>query len=727
MESNNINTKVYSVRASSHIITLLGDELIGSNSLALFELVKNSYDADADNVYIKFWNFQTDNPSISIEDDGNGMTKEIIEKAWLVIGTDYKRKEVKVSQQKKRTSLGNKGVGRLAVHRLANSIKLETKAKGEDTGSTLDINWNDLINSSSYIDGLSVIVKHGIPCLFQAGHGTRIILSELRENFWTRAKVYEMVAKLQNIKNVFKPDDGFNIVITANDSKVQEWIDAVRTPMDYIANALYSFKFKLYTQESSINAVFDWSYSFNPPNINNQNIQCIRDGLKNDVLPINAKDFDLLTSGDSSQKLLRKTDLKDLGTIEGEFYVYSLNSKIINLVFGTGSIGKVKDFLASNAGIKIFRDNMRVFNYGEPYDDWLGLDYRKIQRAGDHFAKGQTIGAINLNLNNTYNQLVEKTNREGFIENYTYSRLVVIVQTIFNFFEQHAKNDRDRVKAYLDSTLVQKKIGFSETIDILEDKLKKKNLDKEFAGILKRVRHDYENMRDVMLSSGMSGLNLAIVFHEVEREMSLINNTINTPNCNIDALKTRVHSLMELIEKFAPILKKNKIVQLMASTLVERAVGIHQTRFPYHKILLSTPILNNESPDFEIKGSGGLLMSALSNVIDNAIYWVQRKREREGGNYQSAIRITTDTKHFNEPAIIVADNGEGFLMDPEDMVLPFRTLKPNGMGIGLYYVNLVMQMSGGKVIFTNAEELDLPSAYSGACVALLFPKLKTIC
>ena len=115
-------------------------------------------------------------------------------------------------------------------------------------------------------------------------------------------------------------------------------------------------------------------------------------------------------------------------------------------------------------------------------------------------------------------------------------------------------------------------------------------------------------------------------------------------------------------------------------------------------------------------------MSAVSNVIDNAIYWVQRKRERIGGDYQCAIRVTTDTEHFKEPAIIVADNGEGFLMDPDDMVLPFHTLKPNGMGIGLYYVNLVMQMIGGKVIFTDAKELDLPSVYNGACVVLLFPK-----
>ena len=201
MDANKEKALTYSVKASSHIITLLGDELIGSNSLALFELVKNAYDADADNVYIKFLDFQTSTPSIIIEDDGNGMSKEIIEKAWLVIGTDYKRREVKESTYKRRTSLGNKGVGRLAVHRLANTIKLETQARGENTGSTLNINWTKLIESSDFIDGLSVVVNHNVPNIIQSGHGTRITLSELREINWSRAKVYEMVSRLQNIKN----------------------------------------------------------------------------------------------------------------------------------------------------------------------------------------------------------------------------------------------------------------------------------------------------------------------------------------------------------------------------------------------------------------------------------------------------------------------------------------------------------------------------------------------
>lgn len=718
MDSN--NKRSYYVKASSHIITLLGDELIGSNSLALFELVKNAYDADAENVYIRFINFQTNHPSIVIEDDGNGMSQETIERAWLVIGTDYKRREIKESLYKKRTSLGNKGVGRLAVHRLANSIKLETQARGESTGSTLDINWSNLINSSDYIDGLSVAVNHNINNLFPDGNGTRITLTELRENSWTRSKVYEMVARLQNIKNVFRQDDSFNIVVTANESKVQEWIDSVRTPMDYISSALFSFKFRLSPQESSQNASFEWEYAFRPTNISSTTLTSKVDSNDADVLAINSKDFESLTEGDSKQKILHSADLRGLGVVVGEFHVFSLHSKIINLSFGTGSIGKIKDFLASNAGVKVFRDNMRVFNYGEPCDDWLALDQRKMLRAGDHFSKGQTIGAINLDLQHTQSMLVEKTNREGFIENEAYSRLVSVVQTIFNFFEQHAKNDRDGIKAFLDSTVVQKKIGFAETIDMLEDKLRKKNLDKEFSGLVKRIRHDYNNMRDVMLNSGMSGLNLAIVFHEVEREMGFINSSISSSNCNYDALKVRVHGLMDLIERFAPILKKNKVVQLKASTLVERAIGIHQTRFPFHNIILSTPILTNESPDFEIKGTGGLLMSALSNVLDNAIFWVQYKRERIVGDVPCAIRVTTDTEHFDGPAIIVADNGDGFQMDPEDMVQPFYTLKPNGMGIGLYYVNLVMQMVGGKVIFTNAKDLGLPEAYSGACVALVF-------
>ncbi|MFP3339718.1 hypothetical protein R0J91_17200, partial [Micrococcus sp. SIMBA_131] len=63
-----------------------------------------------------------------------------------------------------------------------------------------------------------------------------------------------------------------------------------------------------------------------------------------------------------------------------------------------GQINAVKSFIKDNSGVKIFRDNIRVYNYGEPNDDWLRLDLDKIQRTGDHFGKKVTVGVVELDL-----------------------------------------------------------------------------------------------------------------------------------------------------------------------------------------------------------------------------------------------------------------------------------------------------------------------------------------
>lgn len=141
-----MNQHIFSFKANSHILSLLGDELIGSDNLAIFELVKNSYDADASHVKIIFDNINTPEATITIEDNGCGMSLETIEKSWLEIGTDFKRgKNKKISRKYKRNSLGEKGVGRLAVHKLATAIVLETKEEGVLFGHTFAINWKDLI------------------------------------------------------------------------------------------------------------------------------------------------------------------------------------------------------------------------------------------------------------------------------------------------------------------------------------------------------------------------------------------------------------------------------------------------------------------------------------------------------------------------------------------------------------------------------------------------------
>src|SRR5208283_2734372 len=78
------------LRANLHILRLLGDELIGSHLLAIFELVKNSYDADASMVMVQM-EIESTSPAIIVTDDGCGMNLETIKKGWLQIGTPLKR------------------------------------------------------------------------------------------------------------------------------------------------------------------------------------------------------------------------------------------------------------------------------------------------------------------------------------------------------------------------------------------------------------------------------------------------------------------------------------------------------------------------------------------------------------------------------------------------------------------------------------------------------------
>ena len=713
----------YRIRTNSHIINLLGDELIGSDSLALFEIVKNSYDADASVVTISLDNLFREDRSIVIEDDGNGMTPEVIKHAWLTIGTDYKRKSVKVSPVLHRTSLGNKGVGRLAVHRLANRIMLETQPRDYNSGSRLSIDWDDLISSSEDVEGLSVNVENNIQDVLDGRNGTRITLTQLREESWTKSKVTQMVRKLQNIISPFSPSNLFQIVIKSNNHQVQQWIDSVRTPVETLIDSLYQYSFTLEKSGKDNGlARFSWHYRFNPKNFPLSTEIGFREESRVEELLINGNLFHEIDMSSKDKMLLRDSDLDGIESIHGNFYAFNLDGKIVDLSYGSGNRGKIKEFVSEYAGVRVFRDGIRVYNYGEPADDWLYLDQAKTKRVGSHFAKGQTVGAINLSLEETKDCLKEKTNREGFIENACFERLVAIVQTIFGHFERLSIKDREKINAYQHDTVAQRKIGFSETVDQLEDSIKKLNLERQLGSLVRKVRRDYDDMRDVMLNSGMSGLNLTVVFHEVSREMAYIGKDITKRDCDIENIRQRIESLNDLIEKFMPMLKQTRKITLSASNLAERVISIHKNRFSYHHIRFDCPLLMRPDIDFKINGVGGLLLSALSNIIDNAIYWTCENAERVGGSFEPSILLTADLDTFDGPALVVADNGAGFKMDEDEMILPFRTLKPSSMGVGLYYVSLVMNMVGGQMIFTNRNDLNLPAKYSGACVALVFPK-----
>ena len=711
----------FSFKARSHILSLLGDELIGSDSLAIFELVKNAYDADAEEVMITLMDLNSPKQKIIIEDDGCGMTPEILQNVWLEIGTDYKRgSKRKPSLKFNRISLGEKGVGRLAIHKLGKHILLETQTDGRSFSNRISLNWKKLIDESEYIQDAKVNIETIEEKLLPKGHGTRIIISDLKNRNWTRRELRDLARKINSIKSPFHDINKFEVNLSANDMH-QEWFDDIKSMDALLKDSLYHFDFCITKSSDSEFVAFDKTYSFTPPKSLAGAIQKkaqkvgLEQTMHQNTLLINPKDSE---EGlfPKEQKHLKNSDLEGIGSIRGRFHVYNLLSTILKSL---GQPNVIKQFVKDNSGIKIFRDGIRVYNYGEANDDWLGLDLARVQRLGQHFSKNTVVGAIEIELNDSQSGLKEKTNREGFDDNDTFKKFRFICTEIFEYFENIAMEDRIALKDILDESKPVKNIGLSETITELEEKLKEKNLDKELKPLLKRVEKDYNNMRDVMLGSGMSGLNLGIVFHEVDREVKFINSELIN-NADINSIKTRVKHLIQLLENFSPLLKQNKNVQLKASQLVERASQISSGRFKHHNVVFSSSLLSGEAPDFEFRGPGNLFISALSNIIDNAIYWVSNKRELETTDFIPAICITTDIENFSGPAIVIADNGNGFTMDPEDLILPYRTTRPGGMGLGLYFTNMVMEMIGGKLLFPDRGELTISNAYTGAIIAMVF-------
>jgi len=138
----------------ARLILQLGDQLIKNESIAFLELVKNAYDADATRVSIVMEKVDDpENGKIIIEDDGCGMTPEIITNVWMEPGSDFKEKMFRENIRTpkfKRLPLGEKGIGRFAVHKLGNLIEVITRAENNPE-VVLSIDWS-LFNKSDYLE-----------------------------------------------------------------------------------------------------------------------------------------------------------------------------------------------------------------------------------------------------------------------------------------------------------------------------------------------------------------------------------------------------------------------------------------------------------------------------------------------------------------------------------------------------------------------------------------------
>lgn len=694
-------------RPRARLLSLLGEQLIDNARLAVFELVKNSYDADANSVTVRLKDPDDTSGSITVTDDGSGMTPDILTGVWLEPGADFRslQKEARArSPRFGRLPLGEKGVGRFASHKLGENIALWTRAAGESE-LHVRINWSEQIERR-YMDETEISIWETDGEHFKPGEtGTRIEITDLKTP-WTRGEVRRLWRNVTSISSPFATVDDFDVSLKAPDRK--QWLDGLLDVADILQSAIWRYEFRFHGDG------FDWEYEFRPPS--GMKVKGASAKGKGEPLALSRRLAEEFFYG---QRPLPRTVppefTQGVGPVSGTFFVFDQDKIIAPFV---REARQVNDFLEENGGIRVYRDDIRVYSYGEPGDDWLGLDLRRVNEPTKAISNNNIVGLVSLDMEKS-TELHEKTSRDGFDRNDAFHRLRAIVLSALGQLEARRTVDKARMRRVVGNVAKESRISPDHALAQLRQEVERRRLGPEIGKLVDKVGTRVREMQETFLRPGASQMHVATLFHEVDHGVRALYSAIRKGE-PIDRLEQRSHALIELLDSFSTFFRKSPEALLKMSDVVRLVCQLNADRFERHRIILSTPILTGEAPDFTIRAPRNIVMGAITNMIDNSIYWLDQKWPGDSPKKRRAIIVTTSRDFAEGPALLVADNGPGYQLAPEDVMQPFITLKADGMGIGMYYTRLVMEACGGHIAFPSRDDVDLPRSYDGARTALVF-------
>lgn len=723
----------------AHILTLLGNELIKSPVMAIYELVKNSYDADAKKVDVRFRDIEKlDEAVIIIEDDGIGMTSEIIEDVWLEPGSDFRKPIDKITGERQiikspifdRVPMGEKGVGRFAVHKLSSQILLITrptlikfKPNSKEVESTelanyeiqLYIDWKDFSQSKHLSD---VPIKWKIKnnqeeFRFKEKGGTYIRLSGLKET-WTKGMARDLKGQTLSMLSPKVREIDFKINLNFNNQWLVDFpsVEKILNEAPFNMTALIDKDYNL-----------DFEYNFALKNNNdigkriikndssfNRNIRGL---VKKELIKALVKKE---LEQDKLDEVLNDFDKKHLpfGNLIIELYTFDLDS--ISMRDYTIEADLVKKVLKEHSGVKVFKNDLRIYDYGSPSNDWLGVDLERIQNKM-WFSNNNSIGYIYLDAE-TSNSLIEKTSREGFVENEAYLSFYMVLKAILREFAATRFSDRTKwlkLNQKSSSNLFDSKVSsfkaLIESSDLDNEEKKKKLLEEA-----EKLEEKYEEDKKILLIPAGVGMTASVALHEIEKLVPRMEETIKSEPFKKDIITEQVEELKQYTDGIISVLRKGGDKPMDIKESINRA-------FSNYKLKLSN---RNISYTIEVDDDVALMncdkrffITMLMNIIDNSIYWLETVYKEE------KLILLKCSKVDDVITIIIADNGPGFKDDISELIRPFFTRKSDGIGIGMYLIDTIMMKYGKLDIVTAGNEsleLGIPAKFDGAIVKLVFNK-----
>lgn len=678
----------------ARLLLKLGNELIKEESIALFELVKNAYDADATTATITLKNInETDRGEIVISDDGCGMDWDTIKNVWLEPGTDYREEQVLKGHKTPRfhrTPMGQKGIGRFGAHKLGKKILLITRSRKQQE-IIVEIDWEEF-EKKKYLEEVSVTVREREPKMFTGKNtGTYIKITGLW-NPWTRGMVRNIYRAANSICSPFSSPDSFRTLLRLEDKDKEDWLEGLMSWKEAIELKL--FKATCHIENDELSYVYEFVPWRTMTRVTGRKVK----------VPVRKQEKIKLTDEDKESVNIGKFRI---GKVQIDLYIYDLDTNLLAL--GITDKKGLREFLKFNGGIRVYRDGVRVYDYGERGNDWLDLGVRRVNVPTQRISNNIMIGAVSISRDES-TDLVEKTNREGFVENKAVRTFRKAVLCTLTHIEAERNKDKKRLRIAYAKTSYKEPVV--DAITDLRAKIEKKGLSKELGGYIDRIEHDYIDVREKLLTTAGAGLSLSIVIHEMDKIIKELSLTIEKQKAT-NKVKTLIKRLAELVEGYAVLVRRGGSAKLKASELIRQALFNVNYRLNVHKVKVIEG--SNKQNDFVIKCSKRLILGAIMNIIDNSLYWLANKKPA-----QKMIYISPSRELAEGYAIVIADNGSGIIDSLEDITQPFFTRKPDGMGLGLHITDEVMKAHKGFFKIVEKGDVSLPKGIDGAVVALVF-------
>jgi len=387
-------------KISSALKNIIGSDLISDDFIAVFELVKNSYDAHATKVEITFENIYSDNAKIIIIDNGKGMNYDDLINKWLFVaysakkeGTEEDSYDYRDKIKVKRAYAGAKGIGRFSCDRLGRELYLETiKDEPNSKVETLLTQW-DKFEGNLKEEFVNISVLHEtIPnSNYSINKGTVLEISDLKSD-WSKGRFLELknaLAKLINPNTQIK-EDKFTIELIVPDELLK---DQKETEYCNIVNGEIQ------------NLIFE-------------TLEIKTTKIVSKVLDKKKKKIEtsLIEGGKLVYKIIEENKYENLFNVDCEVYFLNHSAKItFKKRMGIDSV--------SYGHIFVYKNGLRIYPYGDRYEDPLKMDNRKAQGYNRYLGTRETLGYISINEPNE--ELRETSSRgDGLIKSKSYFELV---------------------------------------------------------------------------------------------------------------------------------------------------------------------------------------------------------------------------------------------------------------------------------------------------------------